>query len=73
MNTMLGKVEWADRILKALFTSVALDGGEKLAAFPPLGMALVLSPRERMGLAGPLNMWAIMKVPVLVDNQISLI
>jgi hypothetical protein len=67
------KTEWAERILKVPFTSFALEGGKKLAAFPPTGRAPVSQPRDRMGYAGPPKMWAIRKIPVAVQNQISLI
>jgi len=70
---MLGKAEWAEKILKALFTSFALDGGKRLAAFPPIGRTPVSQPRDRMGHAGPPKMWAIRKIPVAAHNQISLI
>jgi hypothetical protein len=57
VNAMLGKAEWAERILKALFTSFALDGGKRLAAFPPIGRTPVSQPRDWMGHAGPPKIW----------------
>ena len=71
MNIILGKAEWAERILKALFISFALDGGKRLAAFPPLGRAPVSSLRDQTGHTGPSKIWAIGKIPVAVQNQIS--
>jgi hypothetical protein len=71
MNAMLGKEEWAERIMKTLFTAFALDGGKRLAAFPPLGRAPVSSPRDRMGHAGPPKIQAIGNIPMEVQNQIS--
>jgi len=66
MNAMLVKAEWAEIILKTLFTSFALDGGKRLAAFPPLRRAPVPSPRDQMGHAGPPKIWTIRKIPVAV-------
>jgi hypothetical protein len=71
MNAMLGKAEWVEIILKGLLTPFALDGGKRLATFPPLGRAPVSPPRDQMGHVGRLKIWAIRRIPVAVQNQIS--